>query len=181
MDTVLRTLTIYLFLLMLFRLIGKRTLSEVSTFDFILLLIVSEATQNALLGEDYSLVTGMTVILTLVLLDLGLSVVKSGSKTVEKIVEGTPLVLVENGKALQASLKMSQVTEDDILQSARLAHGLERMEQIRFAVLESSGGISVVPASSPEVEPIDRQVEQALRRLLDEKAMGPQPARPSQA
>ena len=177
MDTILRTFTIYLFLLLLFRLIGKRTLSEVSTFDFILLLIVSEATQNALLGEDYSLVTGMTVILTLVLLDLGLSLIKSHSKAIEKIVEGTPLVLVENGKVLQASLKMSQVTEDDILQSARLSHGLERMEQIRFAVLESSGGISVVPAASPEVEPIDRQVEQALRRLLDEKGIG----RPTQA
>ncbi|MCV4614799.1 DUF421 domain-containing protein, partial [Escherichia coli] len=80
MDTILRTLAIYLFLLVLFRLSGKRTLSELSTFDFILLLIISEATQNALLGEDYSLVTGLTVILTLVMLDLGLSVLKKRSR-----------------------------------------------------------------------------------------------------
>lgn len=181
MDTVLRTLAIYLFLVVLFRLIGKRTLSELSTLDFILLLIVSEATQNALIGEDHSLVTGMVVILTLVLMDLGLSIVKSRSKLVEKVVEGTPLLLVENGKVLEGCLRQSHVTLDDILQSARLSHGLERMEQIRFAVLESSGGISVVPASAPEVEPIDRQVEQALRRLLEEKAAERGEPRPSGA
>lgn len=177
MDTVLRTLAIYLFLLVLFRLVGKRTLSELSTLDFILLLIVSEATQNALIGEDYSLVTGMTVILTLVLMDLGLSIVKSRSKVVEKIVEGTPLVLVEHGRVLAAHMKRSQVTEDDILQSARQAHGLERMDQIKFAVLESSGGISIVPRAAPEVEPIDQQVERALRRLLDEKGGAGSPQR----
>jgi uncharacterized membrane protein YcaP (DUF421 family) len=180
MDTVLRTLAIYLFLLVLFRLVGKRTLSDLSTLDFILLLIVGEATQNALIGEDYSLVTGMTVILTLVMLDLGLSIAKRRSKVVEKVVDGTPLVLVEHGRMLHDHMKRTQVTQDDILQSARLAHGIERMEQIKFAVLESSGGISIVPGAAPEVEPIDQQVERALRRLLAEKAAG-QSAHPSQA
>ncbi|TCP08728.1 DUF421 domain-containing protein [Caldimonas thermodepolymerans] len=169
MDVILRTLAIYLFLLVLFRLAGKRALSELSTLDFILLLIVSEATQNALIGDDHSLVTGMTVILTLVLMDLGLSVVKSRSATIEKIVEGTPLLLVEHGRVLHGPMRRSLVTEDDVLQSARLTHGLERLDQIRFAVLESSGGISIVPRDdAPDADAIARLVEQAVRRALAE-------------
>jgi uncharacterized membrane protein YcaP (DUF421 family) len=169
MDVILRTLAIYLFLLVLFRLAGKRALSELSTLDFILLLIVSEATQNALIGDDHSLVTGMTVILTLVLMDLGLSVVKSRSATIEKIVEGTPLLLVEHGRVLHGPMRRSLVTEDDVLQSARLTHGLERLDQIRFAVLESSGGISIVPRDdATDADAIARLVEQAVRRALAE-------------
>jgi uncharacterized membrane protein YcaP (DUF421 family) len=164
MDVILRTLAIYLFLLVLFRLAGKRALSELSTLDFILLLIVSEATQNALIGDDHSLVTGMTV-----MMDLGLSVVKSRSATIEKIVEGTPLLLVEHGRVLHGPMRRSLVTEDDVLQSARLTHGLERLDQIRFAVLESSGGISIVPRDdAPDADAIARLVEQAVRRALAE-------------
>lgn len=149
MDLFARTFAIYLFLLVLFRLTGKRTLSELSTFDFILLLIISEATQNALIGEDRSLTAAAVVILTLVLLDLGLSFVKKRSKTVETLTEGVPLVLVDHGRPIEEHLKKSHVTYGDILQSARQSQGLERMSQIKYAVLESSGGISVIPMDSP--------------------------------
>jgi len=114
MEVFLRTATIYVFLLVLFRLIGKRTLSELSTFDFVLLLIISEATQNALIGEDYSLVTGMTAILTLVMLDLAMSYLKKKFKRVEKYAEGAPLVLVDHGKVLKDLLEKTLVTEEDI-------------------------------------------------------------------
>ena len=145
MDTVLRAGAIYLFLLLLFRIVGQRTLSELSTFDFILLLIISEATQNALVGDDYSLSTAMTVILTLVLLDLALAWVKKRFRRMEKLVEGTPVVIVDHGRVLQDKLDKTHVTVDDILQSARLSQGVERLEQIKYAVLESSGGISIIP------------------------------------
>jgi uncharacterized membrane protein YcaP (DUF421 family) len=164
METVLRAFAIYLFLLVLFRLSGKRTLSDLSTFDFVLLLIISEAAQNALIGEDYSLVTGMIVILTLVLLDLALSILKKRSDTVQKIAEGVPLVLVDHGKVIEESMRNAMVTRDEVLHAARNSQGLERMEQVKYAVLEPSGGISIVPME-PDIEALlDRRTEQALQR-----------------
>ncbi|MED5618656.1 DUF421 domain-containing protein [Ideonella sp. BN130291] len=148
MDTVLRSAAIYFFLLVLFRIAGQRTLSELSNFDLVLLLIVSEATQNALIGDDFSVVNGMTAILTLVLIDLALAYAKKRVPRVEKLVEGTPVIVVAHGKLLRDSLDSTHVTVDDILQSAREKQGLENMAQIKYAVLEPAGGISIVPMDS---------------------------------
>jgi uncharacterized membrane protein YcaP (DUF421 family) len=145
MDTVLRSAAIYFFLLLLFRIAGQRTLSELSNFDFILLLIISEATQNALIGNDFSVANGMTAILTLVLIDLALAYAKKRSRRVEKLVEGAPIIVVDHGKVLYKCLDRTHVTVDDILQSAREKQGLEKMAQIKYAVLEPAGGISIIP------------------------------------
>ena len=166
MDIVLRAATIYLFLLVLVRLTGQRTLSQLSTFDFILLLIVSEAVQNALVNDDRSLVSGMIAILTLVLMDLALSMAKRHWWRVEEVAEGAPVVLVDHGRVLTERLQKTQITEDDILQSARSHQGLERMDQIKYAVLETSGGISVIPSSRPEQEALEERIEQAMERVL---------------
>lgn len=165
MEIFLRTFTIYLFLLVIFRLSGKRTLSELSTFDFILLLIISEATQNALIEEDYSLTRGLVVILILVLLDLTLSILKKKYRAVEKFTEGAPVILVDHGKPLEKAMAMTHVTHDDILQTARLSQGLERMEQIKYAVLENSGGISIIPMEPDMERLLDRRIEAALQRM----------------
>ncbi|TCS35175.1 uncharacterized protein DUF421 [Paucimonas lemoignei] len=165
MEIILRTAAIYVFLLVLFRLTGKRTLSELTTFDFILLLILSEATQNALVDEDRSVVMAMTVILTFVTIDLGLSAIKTRSRTIERITEGVPVVLVNQGQVLEDVLKKTNVTRSDIMAAARLSQGLENMEQIKYAVLEVTGGISIVPAE-PDIEKmLDQRIEAALRRL----------------
>ncbi len=172
MEAVLRAGAIYLFLLVLFRLVGQRTLSELSTFDFILLLIVSEAAQNALVGDDFSMTTGFIAILTIVMLDVLLSIVKKRFDTVEKVTEGTPLVLVDHGKPLHDRLEKTHVTETDVLQAARHTQGLERMEQIKYAVLETSGGISVIPMSRPEWESLEKTIEQAVQRALNDRKAG---------
>lgn len=164
MEFVLRAFVIYLFLLLLFRLTGKRMLSELSTFDFILLLIISEATQNALVGDDKSLTTGMAVILTLVMLEVAMSYLKKRLKSVEKTMEGAPVMLVDRGRLIEEHLTKTHVSRDDILQSARQHQGLERMDQIKYAVLETSGGISVIPVE-PEIETLlDQRIEAALAR-----------------
>ena len=173
METFLRTVGIYLFLLVLFRLSGKRTLSELSTFNFVLLLIISEATQNALIGEDYSVTTGMAVILTLVLLDLGLSILTRRFGVLQKFTEGVPLVLVDHGKVLEERVRKTQITQDEILQSARQNYGLERLEQIKYAVLETSGGISIIPME-PDIDALlDRRIEAALARRAKDAPPGP--------
>ena len=145
MNPVLRGAAIYIFLLIVFRIMGKRSLSETTTFDFILLLIISEVTQQALVGEDNSLTAAFVLIITLVTLDLVLSFLKEHFKLFGKFVEGTPLVVVEKGKPLKERMKKSRVENDDIMEAARLNFGLERMEQIKYAVLEKDGSISIIP------------------------------------
>ncbi|GAA3711824.1 DUF421 domain-containing protein [Zhihengliuella alba] len=145
MDAVLRALAIYLVLLLLFRLTGKRTMSQVTTFDFVLLLIVGEATQQALLGEDFSIVQAALVIATLIALSrfsdfLGWKFPKFG-----RVTESVPLILVQDGKVLEDVLAKEHLTADEIMDAARETQGLERMDQIKWAVLEQSGTISVVP------------------------------------
>ncbi|CUS37474.1 DUF421 domain-containing protein [Candidatus Nitrospira nitrificans] len=145
MDAILRACLVYVFLLILFRIAGRRTLSQMTSFDFVLLLIISEATQNAMIGNDYSLSNGFLVILTLVGIDIGLSLLKQRFPTIERYLDGLPLVLVADGQPIRELLKRARVDEQDILSSAREKHGLERMEQIRYAVLENHGGISIIP------------------------------------
>ena len=109
----------------------------------------------------------MSVILTLGLFDLGLFMLKKRYKTIEKITEGTPLVLVSHGKMLDEYMAKTHVTEDDILQSARINQGLERMAQIKYAVLEPSGGISIIPMDSDIEEKLDRRIHAALLRIMN--------------
>jgi len=144
-GSVLRAAAVYGFLLLLVRISGRRTLASMTTFDFILVLIISEATQNAMLGDDQSMTNGFLVITTLIVLDVGLSLWKQRSPRLEKWVEGMPTVLVENGRPLKERMDKARVDASDIMQSARELQGLERMDQIKFAVLERNGVITVIP------------------------------------
>ncbi len=146
MEAIVRAAAIYLFLLILFRLAGKRSISQITTFDFVLLLIISEATQQAMITNDFSITNALLVIITLVGIDIGMSLLKQRSDRLEKLVDGVPLVIVEDGKVLKDRMRKARVDEDDILTAARELQGLERMEQIKYAVLERSGGISIIPA-----------------------------------
>jgi len=148
MDAILRGLVVYVFLLLLFRIAGRRTLSEMTSFDFVLLLIVSEATQNAMIGNDYSVTNGVLVILTLIGLDIGLSVMKQRFPAMERYLDGLPLIIVDEGRPLKELMEKARVDDEDIMSSARDKHGLERMEQIKYAVLERNGGISIIPKTN---------------------------------
>ena len=145
MNSVLRAAAIYVALMLIFRLMGKRTLSQMTTFDFVLLLIISETTQQAMIGNDFSIVNAILAILTLVMIDLGLSLLKQKFPSLDRWMDGVPLVIVEDGRCLKDRMERARVDETEILASARESHGLERMDQIKYAVLERSGGISVIP------------------------------------
>jgi len=149
METVLRGVAIYVVLLVVFRIAGKRTLSQATTFDFVLLLIIGEATQQALLGEDFSVTNAILIIITLIGVDIALAKLKGRSATLEQLIDGVPLVIVEDGRPLKDRMDKARVDEDDVLTAARETQGLERMEQIKYAVLERSGGISIIPRRTP--------------------------------
>jgi uncharacterized membrane protein YcaP (DUF421 family) len=145
MDVVVRGLCIYFFLLIVMRLSGRRTLGESTTFDFVLMLIIAETTQQALLGDDYSITTAIILITTLTGADILLSLVKCRWPRAERIIDGLPLVVVDEGRPLPDRMRRSRIDEEDILAAARKIQGLERMDQIKYAVLEPNGGISIIP------------------------------------
>jgi uncharacterized membrane protein YcaP (DUF421 family) len=144
-DSVVRAAVTYGLLLLIFRVSGKRSLAQITTFDFIILLIISEAIQGALNDEDNSLTNGIVVVMTLMGLDIALSFIKQRSRLLDRWLDDMPLVLVEDGQPLQERMRKVRVDEDDILAAGRELQGLERMEQIMYAVLERSGGISIIP------------------------------------
>jgi len=136
---------VYSFLLIILRTTGKRSLGQVTMFDFVLLLIISETTQEALMGDDFSVTNCFIAIATLFFLDILLNRLKSVSKTAEKILEDIPLVIVQDGVPLLDRMKKEDIDESEILSAARELQGLERMEQIKYAVLEKSGTITIIP------------------------------------
>ena len=150
MDAVLRSLAIYLILLVLFRMIGKRSLSQVTTFDFVILLVVGEATQQALLGEDFSVTHAAIVIGTLLGLERASDYLTWRSPRFRRATESIPVILVADGKPLGDALGKEHLTIEDVTTAARERHGLERLDQIKWAVLETSGGISIVPRATAE-------------------------------
>jgi uncharacterized membrane protein YcaP (DUF421 family) len=145
MDAVIRGLAVYFFLLLVFRISGKRSINQITMFDFVMLLIISETTQQALLADDFSVTNAFILIVTLIGADIFMSFLKDKFKKVDKVVDGIPTILVNKGKLVKEALDNTRVGEDDILESARKIHGLERMDQINYAILEKDGNISVIP------------------------------------
>lgn len=145
MDSVIRAVAVYGILLLLLRLMGKRSLGQVTTFDFVIILIIGETTQQAILGEDFSITHAALVIASLLVLDRGSDFLSWRFPRFRRLTESVPLVLVSDGRLLEDVLAKEHLSREDILAAARETQGLERLEQIRWAVLETSGAISVVP------------------------------------
>ena len=148
MDSILRVMAVYAFLVLVFRLAGKRTLSEANTFDLLMLLIISETTQQAMVDDDHSITHAFLLILTLVGIDVGLSLLKQRSQTAERLLDDVPMVILDNGQPIKDRMDKARVDEGDILEAARELRGLERLEQIKYAVLERNGNISIIPKAA---------------------------------
>lgn len=147
MDSVLRGAAVYIMLLVIVRLSGRRTLAQMTPFDLVLVLIVAETTQQALLGDDFSIVNAAVLIITLFTIDIALSYVKRFSPTADKWLDGAPTLLVVDGKPVEEALRRSRIGMNDVMEAARKAHGLERADQVKYAVLEAAGDISIIPAT----------------------------------
>jgi uncharacterized membrane protein YcaP (DUF421 family) len=147
-STVLRAAIIYSFVLVVVRLAGKRTLAELSTFDLVVLLIVSEAIQPALVADDTRIVSAMLLVMTIVAIDAVLGLVKHSSRRAARLLDDIPSVLVRDGVVNREAMDRDRIEEDDIMEAARRQLGLESFDQVRFAILERTGGISVIPWSA---------------------------------
>jgi uncharacterized membrane protein YcaP (DUF421 family) len=152
MHLIIRAALIYAFVFVLMRISGKRQFSELSPFDFVMLLILSEGVSQGLYGgDDFSLTSSLLLVTTFVALDILVSHIKSWFPRLDHVLEGVPAVLVDEGQIIEKTLKAERVQEEDILESARVAFGIEDMGQIKYAILEKGGRISIIPRKLPYV------------------------------
>ena len=145
MATLVRVTTIYVFLLMLFRMAGKRSLAQMTSFDLVLVMVIGDATQQALIGDDFTMGTALMAVTWLVLLDVAFGYAKSRWAGVDRMMDGLPVVLVDRGTPLLDRMAQEGIDIGDILAAGREQHGLRRVSDIDFAVLERSGGLSIIP------------------------------------
>jgi uncharacterized membrane protein YcaP (DUF421 family) len=144
---VVRAVAMYAFILVLLRVMGKRTLAEVTAFDLIVLLIISETTQQAMTGNDFSVTNAAILVLTLVLLQRGLDWFTDRSPRADRVLNDRPVIIVEEGRPLEEWMRWNSLTVDEVLEEARRSQGIGSMDEIKYAVLERNGGISVIPRS----------------------------------
>jgi uncharacterized membrane protein YcaP (DUF421 family) len=142
-QIVIRSAIVYVFLLILLRFTGKRQIGQLAPFDLVLLLVLSNAVQNAMNGGDNSVFGGLVSASTLVALNSVVAVVTSRSKKAEALIEGHPVVLIHNGKLYDAMLERANITRHELNSALRQA-GCGCVEEVHYAVLENNGAISVV-------------------------------------
>lgn len=145
MHIVINAALVYFFLMIILRVSGRRTMAHLSSFDFVLLLIISELVQGVLIGDDPSLTTAIIAITTLITLDVLLSLVKRHFPVVDRVIEGVPLVIVRQGQLMQDYARRARVDLNDVLMVARESQGLASLDEIEYAILETNGKISIIP------------------------------------
>jgi uncharacterized membrane protein YcaP (DUF421 family) len=139
-----RGLLIYFFLILLLRATGKRQIGQMSPFDLVLLMVLSNAVQNSMVGGDNSVTAGLILAVTLVAANWIVGKITSSSKTMEKLIEGSPQVLFHNGKIYEKILSEDQITRQELIAAVHKA-GYNDLEAVRTAILENDGTISVIP------------------------------------
>jgi uncharacterized membrane protein YcaP (DUF421 family) len=144
MEPVIRALGCYLLLLVVIRLSGKRGLAQVTIFDLVLLLLISQTVGNALIGDDSSMTTALVTTVTLVTVNRLNDAAAHRWADISHVLEDAPIVLIENGHVHEDRMTAMKIRLDDVLETARLDGSIERLEQIKHAVLERSGAISVI-------------------------------------
>lgn len=145
MESIARGAATYLFVWLIFRITGKRTLAQITTFDAVLLLIISETTQAALIDNNHSFTNSVLLILSMLGLDLFFSCVKQWFPQVEKVMDGAPVLVVDRGELRRETMRKERVAEDDVLHAARELQGIGAMDEIDYAILEQTGEITIIP------------------------------------
>ena len=143
-EKIFRSVVVYFFMLLAFRISGKRQVGQLTPFDLVLLLIISNVVQNALIGSDNSLGGGLLGALTIFVLNFLVVKLVYRSKKVRHFLEPKPTLLINKGKILQNNLEQEMITHEDLNAAIRL-HGLKEIKQVRLALLEENGEISVIP------------------------------------
>lgn len=143
LEKVVRAAAVYVFLLVALRLTGKRQLGQMSSFDLVVLLIISNVLQNAMIGDDNSVLGGFIGAATILLLNYAVARAVVSRKKVERLVEGAPTLLIHNGEIFEQHLKRELLTRDELMAALR-RQGILAVEDVRVAWLEETGAITAV-------------------------------------
>ncbi len=145
-NLIIRSMVVYLFLIAILRITGKRQVGQLAPFDLVLLLVLSNAVQNSMNGGDNSLFGGLISATTLIALNYVVGTATYRSKKLAALIEGRPEILIHNGKLYEDVLKRAQLTRHE-LNAALRQGGCTCIEEVHTAVLENNGQISVTPKS----------------------------------
>ena len=146
MDIVIRAAVIFVFVFLLTRLLGRRELSSLEPFDLILLVVTGDLVQQGVTQNDESLTGALLAISTIGLLTVALSYLSFRFKRMRPILNGEPIVLIEDGELIEANLRRQRLTREEVGAEARL-EGITSIEDVRWAILETNGRISFVKKS----------------------------------
>lgn len=141
-----RTLAVYLVLVALLRLFGKRELGQMAPFDLVVVLLISNAVQNAMVGPDTSLTGGLLAALVLLSVNWAVNRLALRSARVQRLISGQPVILISHGEFLDMNLRHEGLTREQVIAAMR-EHGVARADDVELAVLEVDGLISFVPTS----------------------------------
>ena len=149
LGIIIRTTAIYFLILIGLRLSGKREIGQMTVFDLVVLLLLANAVQNAMVGQDTSLVGGVLAALVLLILNAIIARLQFHLPKFRRLVDGTPTVLVSQGKIIQKNMELEGVDEDTLAASFR-KQGVADIDGVQLAVLEIDGSISVVPKANAD-------------------------------
>ena len=143
-EVVLRTAIVYLFIVFVLRISGKREVGQMSVLELIVILVISDAVQNSMVGDNTTLWGGLVAVLTLLALDYTLKAVSRRSKRVREAIEGEPRLIIRDGRLLQHAIDREGLDMEEVRAAVR-SHGVADIKDVRIAVLETDGSISVIP------------------------------------
>jgi uncharacterized membrane protein YcaP (DUF421 family) len=144
MDIAVRGIALYLFIFLLTRVTGRRELSSLEPFDLVLLIVLGDAVQQGLTQDDYSVTGAVIAIATIATLQVGTSYVSFKFRAARRVLDGDPIVLVQDGSVIGRNLRRERITVDEIAEQAR-GQQITKIEDIQWAVFEPSGSISFIP------------------------------------
>ena len=142
-----RTLIVYIVVLVGLRVSGKRQMGQMTPFDLVLLLLISNAVQNAMTGPDTSVLGGILAAATLLIANQVVGYARNRVPRLRRLIVGSPTILIQNGEMVGKNLEHEEIPEDEVLAALR-EHGIEDVSEVELATLEVDGSISVVPISS---------------------------------
>jgi uncharacterized membrane protein YcaP (DUF421 family) len=144
MDLVLRATAVFFFIYLVTRVIGRRELASLEPFDFILLVVTGDLVQQGVTQSDYSVTGAVTVISTFAALTVLVSYVNFKFRRLRLVLDGQPIVLVLNGEVIEDNMRRERMTRDELEAEARLQQA-ESLDDVKLAVLETGGNISIIP------------------------------------
>jgi uncharacterized membrane protein YcaP (DUF421 family) len=143
MDIALRAVFLYAFIVLVMRVLGRRELSSLTAVDLVLLIVLGDAIQQGLTQDDYSVTGAVIAVSTIGVVQVGSSYITFRSKRLRKVIEGEPIVVIQDGKVLEKNLKRERLTEDDVAEEMRMQQ-IASFDDVQWAILETNGQISFV-------------------------------------